>query len=546
MSVHKYKELLEKRIKETLTGWSSMDLVEEKDIYRFLHNLKGTAGTIGLVDIEKDAERKLNLYSDDGNRQFVFSDWHEQLNSLLGFVSDGAECGGPVESTALFNNSDDVDSHITESKILIIDDDVELAAYLKGILEEKSYSVNIALTAERGLKLYYEWKPDMLILDLFLPDTNGLQVLKQIVEKFNQANIPIIVISIEDSIANKIHAYRLGAMDFFAKPIDPELLEALIENRFRMKRHWDHSVVVDELTGAYNRKHFNKTMTQLLSHYQRSSNIFSVALLDLDCFKKVNDTYGHLMGDEVLQSFVQVVNETKRDEDVLCRYGGEEFALLLPNTDKIQATELLHRIRENFALRVFFSDSLSFHVTFSAGVTDVSEDNAQSDMLVNEADQALYLGKQSGRNQTVVYSPHMVVRSKEQKLNILIVDDDPLIRDVVVTQLSQWQMNRGIPVNVREYADGISFLDSDWYSDKEKYIILLDGSMPTIDGVEVLNRIRANYPEHNIIVAMLTARNNQADIVQALQNGADDYIVKPFHMQELISRIERLAQRITH
>ncbi|WP_256761150.1 diguanylate cyclase [Cohnella sp. WQ 127256] len=543
MSIHKYKALLEQRIKMTFQEWSIRASVEEREVYRFLHNLKGTAGTIGMKELERVAEQKLQLYSDEGFRELNHSEWKEELHSLLAFVPDISEESTQPDNTFLVIQPEE-SSSIKENKILIIDDDAELAAYLKGILEERSYSVNIALTAERGLKLFYDWKPDMLILDLFLPDRNGLQVLKQILEKFNQAHIPIIVISIKDSTENKIHAYRLGAMDFFSKPIDSELLGALIDNRFRMKRHWEHSIVVDELTGAYNRKHFNRVMKHLISHYQRSQSLFSIVMMDLDYFKRVNDSYGHLKGDEVLQCFTQVVQEAKREEDVFCRYGGEEFALLLPNTDKHQAKELMERIHKQLSLRVFESDSQTFQVTFTAGITDITEDNSHIEKMVGEADQALYLGKQSGRNRTLIFSPHMAGNSMGHRLNILIVDDDPLIRDVVVSQFVRWQPIKNMTVCVKDYVDGIEFLNSDWYSEQEKYIILLDGSMPTIDGLEVLDRIRSNYPERNIIVAMLTARANQADIVHALQNGADDYIVKPFQMPELMSRVERLAHRV--
>ena len=341
-----------------------------------------------------------------------------------------------------------------------------------------------------------------------------------------------------------MNAYRSGAMDFFAKPLDQELLLVLIENRFRIKQQWERSIIVDELTGAYNRRHFNRTMKQMISDFLRTRQVFTIVLMDLDHFKQVNDTYGHLVGDEVLISFAETVMAAKRDEDILCRYGGEEFVLVLPHTNKEQAVSVISRIRERFSSHTFSSAGQHYKVTFTAGITDSHMDNAHPEKLVEEADQALYLGKESGRNQSIIYSPHMAQNQSDQKLNIFVVDDDPLIRDIVVTGLTQWQPNRNIQVAVRGYEDGITFIHSDWYSQNDKYIILLDGAMPTMDGVEVLYRLRHEYPERNIVIAMLTARIDQNDIIHALQHGADDYIVKPFQMPELLSRVERLVQKI--
>lgn len=541
MITEKYKHLVEQRIRTTLDEWASRATVEEREIYRFLHNLKGTAGTIGMLGIEKEAEHKLNLFSDTSTRHFTYCEWYDLIKSLLADI--------PVSSTVESLSPSvpiqpDMLSDHAGSRILVIDDDVELAAYLKGILEEERYPVNIALTAERGLKLFYDWKPDMIILDVLLPDTNGMVVLKQIVEKSHQEHSPIIVISSEDTKEHRMNAYRSGAMDFFAKPLDQELLLVLIENRFRIKQQWERSIIVDELTGAYNRRHFNRTMKQMISDFLRTRQVFTIVLMDLDHFKQVNDTYGHLVGDEVLISFAETVMAAKRDEDILCRYGGEEFVLVLPHTNKEQAVSVISRIRERFSSHTFSSAGQHYKVTFTAGITDSHMDNAHPEKLVEEADQALYLGKESGRNQSIIYSPHMAQNQSDQKLNIFVVDDDPLIRDIVVTGLTQWQPNRNIQVVVRGYEDGITFIHSDWYSQNDKYIILLDGAMPTMDGVEVLYRLRHEYPERNIVIAMLTARIDQNDIIHALQHGADDYIVKPFQMPELLSRVERLVQKI--
>ncbi|MFD1905780.1 GGDEF domain-containing protein [Paenibacillus rhizoplanae] len=215
--------------------------------------------------------------------------------------------------------------------------------------------------------------------------------------------------------------------------------------------------MVDELTGAFNRKYFNQTMKQLIADFRRTGRTFSLALLDLDLFKQINDTYGHLMGDEVLQSFSELVKQSIRTEDTFCRYGGEEFALFMPNTPAAQALLVMERIQEVFAAREFEGKRESFHVTFSCGVTEVTQEAPDADTLVEEADLALYASKHNGRNQSTLYSQELLLGQRETLLNVIIVDDDPLIRRIVTTHFAAWQPGTTARVKVASYADGAIF-----------------------------------------------------------------------------------------
>ncbi|MEK5031500.1 diguanylate cyclase [Paenibacillus sp. FSL R7-0302] len=541
MTTRKYKELVEERTRETLQKWSEQSAVEEKDIYRFLHNLKGTSGTVGLDTVEAFSGNALLYFSDDHHRSWTEAEWGDYIYPVLELFEERESLGAvPPLTPGIALSHCNVHQ---QYEILIVDDDVELVAFLRESLERESYYVSIALSAGRGLKLFYENKPDLILLDILLPDRSGIDVLKQIIGKAKKERIPIIMISGEHSIEVQKYAYSLGVMDYIQKPVDIDLFLVLIKNRFELKKEWQESIIVDELTGAFNRKYFNQTMKQLISDFRRTGRTFSLALLDLDLFKQVNDTYGHLMGDEVLQSFSEVVKQSIRTEDTFCRYGGEEFALFMPNTPAEQALLVMERIQEVFAAREFQAKRESFHVTFSCGVTEVNGEMQDADILVEEADLALYASKHNGRNQSTLYSQDLLLGQRETLLNVIIVDDDPLIRRMVTTHFAAWQPGTNARVKVASYADGALLLKSDWYAPEEKYVILLDGVMPGLDGLEVLEKIRSGYPEVNILVIMLTGRNNQRDIIHALQMGADDYVIKPFHLPELLTRIERLAHR---
>jgi two-component system cell cycle response regulator len=540
MTTQKYKDMVEERTKQTLQEWTEQSEVKERDIYRFLHNLKGTSGTVGLPEIEQFADATLPYFMESSLKTWSVEEWGEYLYPLISLFDQ--------ESSVALTSANPLDKKgnsdiYPQNDILLIDDDVELVAYLKESLEKQNYYVSIALSAERGLKIFYETRPDLILLDILLPDISGIEVLSQIIGKAKKERIPIIIISGEYSKSTQMHAYSLGVMDFIPKPVDIDLFLVLIKNRFQLKKEWQESIIVDDLTGAFNRKHFNQVMKQLIGDFKRTNRVFTLALIDLDYFKRINDTYGHLIGDEVLQVFSELVQNSIRMEDTFCRYGGEEFAVFFPHTDAASAMLVVQRIQERFATTDFLAKNETFNVTISSGISEVTEAENIADNLVEEADQALYASKHAGRNQTTLYSNHLSSSKQHSILNVIIVDDDALIRRIVTSQLAAWEPVNIGEVKISSFANGLDFLQSDWYSVDEKYIILLDGVMPDLDGVEVLERIRKRYPEVNILVIMLTGRNNQADIVHALQMGADDYVVKPVHMPELLSRMERLAHR---
>lgn len=541
MTMRKYKELVEQRTRQTLETWSGQQSVGEREIYRFLHNLKGTAGTVGLDRVERFAGSALLYFSDQSDKVWLEAEWREVLYPLLGLFGGDESTGAvpdPVHDISLSNGESQ-----QKYEILLIDDDVELVAFLRESLERHSYYVNIAMSAERGLKLFYESRPDMILLDILLPDQSGIDVLHQIIGKATQERIPIMIISGEHSKDIQLYAYSLGVMDYVSKPVDIDLFLVLIRNRFELKKEWQKSIIIDELTGAYNRKFFNQTMKQLISDFRRTERTFSLALLDLDHFKQINDTYGHLIGDEVLQTFSELVRGSIRVEDTFCRYGGEEFALFMPNTPAASALTVIERIQGQFADMEFQAKQELFHVTFSGGITEIRAYRDKPEELIEDADQALYASKHAGRNQTTLYDDYLPAGKAEKVLKVIMVDDDALIRKIVVKQFMDWKPANITRVEVSSYESGVKFLQSGWYSADDKYIVLLDGIMPELDGLEVLEQLRSSYPEENLLVVMLTGRNDQQDIIHALQMGADDYIIKPFHLPELLMRVERLVHR---
>ncbi|UOD34753.1 GGDEF domain-containing protein [Deferribacteraceae bacterium V6Fe1] len=158
----------------------------------------------------------------------------------------------------------------------------------------------------------------------------------------------------------------------------------------------------DGLTGLYNHTAFQDRLKILFDNYKNNREIFSIAILDLDFFKKVNDTFGHLKGDEVLKSFASVINDSVRVNDFPARYGGEEFAIIFPKINKYQAEKILERLRTNFKEVEFLSGEEKFFVTFSAGVAEINDNITSTTELIKLADKAMYASKTSGRNKTTL------------------------------------------------------------------------------------------------------------------------------------------------
>lgn len=533
MAKTNYKALLATRMEQDFSKWVAQPQIQEREIHRFLHTMKGTAGTVGLMELSTFCETQLEYFAEDSTELLPVDSLKPFMSILTSFFE-----GEDTQLEEITANSGEVPS-AKESLVLIIDADAKFASSVKESLEKQGIPVVIALNGQKGTEFFYTLQPQMVIVDLHLPDVDGFNLITRIYEAAKNRYLPIAVISADDRIDHQIRAMEIGATDFLSKPLNMAFFESYVMNRLRNHEAVLQGALYDELTGAGNRKNFNDVLLQMTTLTERTRNSFTLVLLDLDHFKKVNDTYGHPAGDQVLRTFSQLILSMKRASDYFFRYGGEEFALILPDTREEAAIGLVDRIRSAFAEIAFSAGSSKpFYVTFSAGV---SEYRHKQETLVNKADQALYQAKKNGRNQTKVYE--LKNGDLRRRLNIIIVDDDSLVRKLVSKQFSTWKPE-DFDVYIVEYPDGVSFTESQWYTPEENYMILLDGVMPKMDGLEVLNHVRSRYPHENIVISMLTSRNNESDIVLALKNGADDYILKPFYAQEIVARVQRLTMRM--
>ncbi|WP_181186091.1 GGDEF domain-containing response regulator [Alkalicoccus urumqiensis] len=536
--MEKYQRMVFDRIEKAVALWKDKGDVPEVELYRFFHNLKGTAGTVGMQKIHDLAEVQMRELREQSGRVCTPSEWQRLLAPLLPYVQESTVLMEAVEEAAV-QEADQKDTPL----LLVIDDDVEFVTYMKDMLEENGYQALIAMTGEKGVELYYEFTPRLIILDYYLPDGDGVHLLSQMIEKAKQEFTPVVMLSAYAETMERIRAYELGAMDFISKPVNRELFFPFLKNRLAMQERVWNSSLEDELTGVKNRKYITQELASLNGSVERGEiECYSLVLCDLDYFKKVNDTYGHVAGDKALRYFAQTAESVCRPGDTVSRYGGEEFVLLLPGADEEAAADVTERLRETLsAAHVPGVEEL--HLRFSAGIRETRTEKHDRELL-EEADQALYAAKRAGRNQTVLYRPDMEKVRELSTVHVIVIDDDPIVREM----LRQYWMRRSTigqrPLAFHAFEDGAAFLEADWFQEEDYYFLLVDGMMPKVDGIEVLREVRKGYPKDRILVSMLTARSGEQEVARALQTGADDYMLKPFRVREVAARMERLIERV--
>ncbi|HEX6598454.1 MAG TPA: diguanylate cyclase [Gemmatimonadaceae bacterium] len=303
--------------------------------------------------------------------------------------------------------------------ILIVDDNQDNVEVLRVRLDSWGYETRTATNGAEALASVKERAPDLILLDVMMPDITGIEVAQRIKGNRSLPFVPIIMQTALDSTEAKVEGLEAGADDYITKPIDFAELKARLRSMLRIKRLQEaleererellemnerlrYMSLTDGLTGLDNRRHLNERIDEMFQHAQRLNEPFSVVMCDLDKFKSVNDTYGHQAGDEVLKQLASILKEEAREIDRVGRYGGEEFLLLLPGTVLDAAVTFAERVRKHVERHTFTFPGGSTKRTASFGVAGWPHPKiSDSDTLVRMADDALYVAKETGRNRVI-------------------------------------------------------------------------------------------------------------------------------------------------
>ena len=294
------------------------------------------------------------------------------------------------------------ESSITKpDHVLIVDDDIDTISYYAHLFQQNGMITSVASSPSSVLNLLIESTPDLIMIDLFMPECNGFELAAMIRQHANFVSIPILILSSFDSPGELITNYNIVGDDFLNKSVDDSFLINFVKNKIERSRDLRYLMERDSLTGLLNHTNFNDNLYRELIRSSRMGIPMSYAMIDIDHFKKVNDTYGHLIGDTVLKSLAYLLQERLRKTDIVGRYGGEEFGILLTNTDSANAENVMNEIRERFSLIKHKSGNSLFSVTFSCGIASYPLFR-KAEEISRAADQSLYKAKSEGRNRVCV------------------------------------------------------------------------------------------------------------------------------------------------
>ena len=301
-----------------------------------------------------------------------------------------------------------------DGRVLMVDDRPALSERMQATLSSE-HVVDMEGDPTEALFHAAEGNYELVVVSLDLANFDGLRLCSQLRSLERTRNVPILAIAESDSNARLVRALEIGVNDYLVRPFDKHEMLARVRTQIRKKRYTERlrdsvqlsieAAVTDPLTGLYNRRYMETHVGTLVDQAAARNKPLSVLVLDIDYFKSINDTYGHDAGDDVLQDFAIRIRKSIRGIDLACRYGGEEFVVVMPETDMAVATMVAERLRRRIASEPFpiQKGTRTIDVTISIGIAALAPDDDAA-AVIKRADQALYRAKRDGRNRVVPYA----------------------------------------------------------------------------------------------------------------------------------------------
>lgn len=471
-----------------------------EQIQRLAHDLAESGESHGFANISLQASRVQQASADD---------MLEALDRLIDVLELVNRCEREVVPRAL-----------------IIEDDLSMAQLVRDAMQSLFEEIHIAVTATAARGLVAALNFDVIVLDLFLPDTDGRELLVELRSQVRSSRIPVIVLtSARTSQRVRRECIELGVEHYIEKPIDMATVEAVVRATLERRSQLLQETRSDWLTGLRNRAGFHEALGMLHSLAQHSGQSLCLAMLDIDQLQRINDEYGHPVGDTVLSRLATLLRDRLHPHHVPSRWGGDELMVALPNTTAAAGKELLDHVLDDLR-RESFGDPGPGGVTFSAGIVTVTE---SLDRAIFEVGRRVYAAKLLGRGRVI-----HTFSTDEPEHRILVVDDDPVALTLVEESLGEEAR-----VDVAENgAQALEKIEHARYT-----AIVLDWMLPDTTGDALLASLRERPKTRHTPVLMLTGLGDEKSVERAFELGADDYMQKPFRPRELVARMRRLILR---
>ncbi|MET0791516.1 MAG: diguanylate cyclase [Polyangiaceae bacterium] len=313
--------------------------------------------------------------------------------------------------------------------VLVVDDSPSIRSQIKGVLERVE-GFDAFIEAGDGLqafKLMVDRQPDLVVCDLIMPVFDGLKFLALRATRPELVNIPVIMLTADGDANRKLEVFEQGAADYVSKPFNERELLARVKVHYRLKvlqdqlreanKRLEALADTDGLTGLFNRRYFDALLVRELQRTTRYKTPMGVVLFDIDHFKRINDGYGHSMGDEVLRNVGRIVTSSVRVTDSAARYGGEEIGIVFTQTVAQGVSEVTERLRLRLAEFSHVHQGHTVKCTASFGISfcDGKGSVPSALELVERADRALYRAKHVGRNCVVLWTPELELAEEERR-----------------------------------------------------------------------------------------------------------------------------------
>jgi diguanylate cyclase (GGDEF)-like protein len=423
-------------------------------------------------------------------------------------------------------------------KLLAVDDDPAISDALEALLAPGGMAITTLNDPLRFWEVLADVAPDLLVLDLDMPELDGIDLCRAVRtdERFGQ--LPVLFLTGRTDADSVQRIFEAGADDYVNKPIvGPELVTRILNRLERIKLFRDLAER-DGLTGVATRRRATAVLDDFLAMSDRFDQPVSFALLDLDHFKQLNDRLGHTAGDAALRRLGEMLIDAFRGEDVIGRWGGEEFVVGMYGMARDDGVQRIAEVLEGLRREEFKGGGgASGRLSFSAGVAEYPRDGGDLHELYRAADDALYTAKAAGRNR--VLSAGSKVGAAPEGPDVVVVEDDPTLASVLIDSLE----TRGY--STRWIDDGQEAVAALAGASPEvsPALVVLDVDLPGLDGLSVLRRLARDDVLSGTRVIMLTARSGEAEVLEALELGACDHVAKPFSVPVLMQRIRRALRR---
>jgi diguanylate cyclase (GGDEF)-like protein len=332
--------------------------------------------------------------------QLLYLGQETAMDPLVALMRAGIDVNIPAEeqpSMVLNCILNLVQTEETEkSRVLVVEDSRVAVEVIQRTLEQQGIDTRAINDPGELLEALQSYQPDLILMDMYMPHFNGVEATRVLRQMPAYHSLPIVYVSGESEVGMQVEALRLGGDQFLGKPFNPVLLAAIVKTKIDRFREIQRSTSLDGLTGLLNHTAAKSHLKNLVEHMPKNG-VVTVAMIDIDHFKSINDTYGHPLGDQVIRGLAWLLKGRLRSTDLIGRYGGEEFLIALPGVDLQEATSVIDRIRKDFSTLPHAHPDGAVYATFSAGIASYPAFDSAIH-LTEAADGALLQAKRLGRN----------------------------------------------------------------------------------------------------------------------------------------------------